>query len=492
MTDVNKITTGARRKKAVFIIIALMFVLQRLNIFKFVFSLIGLDSISTEISLVIFCTMDLIIAFFWIGSVIRTREYLDILFVAIFFAVSVIPFIYRRNIFQIEICIVFILSSIIGYMLLLRDEEGRKIFLSFFRSARIPVFICAVIYLAFTIVTGVISKDDMVIPVLSYGNIAQFFIPFYVIAMEDCFYNYKDNKEFIKLILFASVVVIAVMCSGLRTAIITLIFTVAILSLSIPFRPNKSLPKKKTIIPVVVIATIIVVFTYFPLPNSRLSLISHSGDMLYEDNYHHENAVNPNSTKNLTVFDVQKEEERLIDDVYFDYIVNSNDTKIATEEKLHEDAKSGEYKYIRPIDDEDIPVMMNYSLRLDRINLWKSTYLEFLKSPLFGNGMYYYETKYYKTMPHNIALEILCDYGIVGLAAVLIVFFYFAIKSTRNALKKGDSSFLSMMLLGIIYIPFFLLYTSLYNNEKWVYLFMIIIGYEYISKKNRRELKTDN
>lgn len=75
-----------------------------------------------------------------------------------------------------------------------------------------------------------------------------------------------------------------------------------------------------------------------------------------------------------------------------------------------------------------------YELPVSRRLLYKFAVEEWRKNPWFGNGVMYYKTKY-NGYPHNIILEILCDFGIFGLlvfTCFVLWLFISNIKSLRN------------------------------------------------------------
>lgn len=113
---------------------------------------------------------------------------------------------------------------------------------------------------------------------------------------------------------------------------------------------------------------------------------------------------------------------------------------------------------------------------MNREDLFKAAWREFINSPIIGIGPLGFQIKYGRYV-HNIVLEVLCDYGIIGTLIIFGVIFN-RINYLVKLAKKRESISIMMMLLFSLNIPllmsssiflwtpfwFFLGYTSIINN----------------------------
>lgn len=115
---------------------------------------------------------------------------------------------------------------------------------------------------------------------------------------------------------------------------------------------------------------------------------------------------------------------------------------------------------------------------LNRTMLYNFAWYEFLQKPLIGMGALSYTVKY-RTYPHNIFLEILCEWG----ALTFFIYFIFWVLLVRKLFncKNKEVMFIFMLFCGSL--PSFILSGSLYQDP----LHLIIITYmgctgEYLFK----------
>jgi O-antigen ligase len=96
----------------------------------------------------------------------------------------------------------------------------------------------------------------------------------------------------------------------------------------------------------------------------------------------------------------------------------------------------------------------------------------FKQSPLFGNGVGYFEKFHSQSYVHEFFLEILCEYGIVGFIFVLGIMFRYTVRVYNDKLSEGK--IFSLVLAGISFL--LLLYSSSYwlMPQFWYFLFYMI------------------
>lgn len=97
----------------------------------------------------------------------------------------------------------------------------------------------------------------------------------------------------------------------------------------------------------------------------------------------------------------------------------------------------------------------------------------FTISPIVGNGIGYFESRHNGSYVHEIVLEIMCEYGVLGLICIIVLFgkYFLQIIKTLNSEYK----FFSIILLGISTM-------LLYSSSYWLlpsfwYTFFLILTY---------------
>ena len=107
-------------------------------------------------------------------------------------------------------------------------------------------------------------------------------------------------------------------------------------------------------------------------------------------------------------------------------------------------------------------------------NLLTSVVCAFKKNILIGNGPLSFQNKYVGTYPHNIILEVMCDFGLVGVT-VIIYILVIAIKQFLKSISDFKNNKWKIYVFVSAYLPQFLLYTTFYLNGILLFCFMTII-----------------
>lgn len=113
--------------------------------------------------------------------------------------------------------------------------------------------------------------------------------------------------------------------------------------------------------------------------------------------------------------------------------------------------------------------------------LYESASQYFFTSPMIGHGIGYFE-KMQNTYVHNIFLEILCEYGILGLLSASVI-----IIANFRALMKGkinQTKILGLLLFCISMPTLFFSNTYWMLPQFWIYFFWTISKYKEMRKKN--------
>lgn len=131
-------------------------------------------------------------------------------------------------------------------------------------------------------------------------------------------------------------------------------------------------------------------------------------------NWRLDNFIHETNGTNVTI----DEEAGEFKENVFEYIVSS-DSKMADsienikEEILNDEEIENKNKFIEILDND----ILN-----SRIDIYRLALMEYSKSPIIGNGPLSFSEKY-EGYPHNIALEILTDFGTVGIVLFLVAIF---------------------------------------------------------------------
>ena len=183
----------------------------------------------------------------------------------------------------------------------------------------------------------------------------------------------------------------------------------------------------------------------------------------------------------LYVYDVINKQTKDINSVFEYNIVNNSYTKDETEKILHDDIKNKTGKYII-VEDNKNNEAEQFTYKYNRPNLWNTAFKEFLKHPVFGNGIFHYQSKYVGTFPHNLVLEIMADFGLIGLF-VIIWFIYGIIQNLFKSIKRGNNSDWKLYVFILSYFPQYILYTTLYNNGIFIFSILALVYSILINKK---------
>lgn len=135
----------------------------------------------------------------------------------------------------------------------------------------------------------------------------------------------------------------------------------------------------------------------------------------------------------------------------------------------------------------------------ERFNLYKIAIQSFEDSPLFGKGIGSFSNAYGQYYyPHNIVLEILNDFGLIGIIVALLISI-FTFKKCRKLLKADLKYHLIVFLFINCFTEFLFSGTYVVSNQLWMLISIIwVIKSEEsfikdkIQVKSLKELKLNN
>ncbi len=505
--EFTKLENGAKKIAIVFMIS--IFGLSSISMFNAVFHYIGLGRFQTVLSTALFLTLDIISILYILKSLHKNINKKIYLFIFAINILNILPIAINGDVKGIIQYIIFTVPYTFFAAGLIFSKDIRDYFFEFADKLRIPVLALSLGYIGLLWGYSLLNDADDIlnIEVIHYGNIAWFFIIFYFIGIINTANNKYKGKFFVPMI-YSFVLVYTICCTGLRTAVISMMFTLVLAVMYVAF--NKEIDRKSKIalalqfVLILAFTLCIVKFEDFVIPDSS-RVVAVKDDFTYDLKKDTSNAPkievdeDVELTKEEMLKLLPKEEIRAdslpvgnmttnnlstLEDTFRYYIFSSDETEAATVEKLHKDIKNSEYKYIL-VNKENIKFASEFTVPRGRNYLWLGAINEFNKNKLFGNGIMHYQNKYIGTFPHNVVLEALSDIGIVGTGIIGISGFLLFVLFIVRAYKRNEYEILRILFLTSCYLPSFFIYTSLYKNEMLTFFFSVLIFYFLKTRGNK-------
>lgn len=190
----------------------------------------------------------------------------------------------------------------------------------------------------------------------------------------------------------------------------------------------------------------------------------------------------------FNIIDAEDNTEKTVEQAFMKYFVKWNKSQEEIEKILSEDILHNNQKYLIVKEPYRFSVA-NFSLPKNRANLWTLALSEIKKTPIFGQGPLFYQSKYQGFFPHNMIFEILTDFGIVGLIIISTFIIFLFIQMLKTLKKQRDNEILLLMLFCISYLPSYLLYETLYNNNSLIFAITLFLIYIVFNKKQSKTIQ---
>lgn len=449
-----------RRNKLIAAIGAFMFISPNLNLIESVFIYCGIrdHDIVRIIALIIYAVIDVsLVALFLKKKPTKIAFFILIIFNLIY----ILPLMVHPEKITILQYLMFIVPITLFSLMLSEDDTIKELFFRYFKYAAIVLFFIAIVYIALQTVSTERERNGVdLIHNMSYGDMGYLFLNGFLASVIYC----KEKKYFIGL-LGMIVFSLGVFFSGTRSAVICILFVI-VLWIALALLNKKTSKSEKRLLLVgisVIILTLVVGVVTIP-----------SGSRL---NFFKIDFTDPNFSLKSIIFETEQDnindimviytptnEERPISEIYEEEIIKSDRTKSETQNLLREDVSENRNEYIKLINEEDREFAENYKIINHRTFLWHVAIEEYKKHPVIGNGARYYMLKYNGFFPHNIILEALVDFGVIGALLVIMIGLYCFIRAVRYYLKTNDDNCFLLIILLFSHVPRYLLYTSLYSN----------------------------
>lgn len=452
-----------------YLIAASMFFLRQINFFNMVFYYLGLDSIKTVLSTGLYCLLDLYLGLYFLKVLRNHFNGFAVAAMAVVGVLGGVPYLLQGRFEGLLQYVIFVIPFLLICYLCIFDEDGLP---RFFRSLDQFSWFAAVMAVVYVVLLFAVADEAtgaITIVGMHYGDIAYALTPFYIYTMMLTLHR-TTWKELLRLVIFF----VAICYTGTRSALIIMFFSIIVYV--VLFLLVRGFHRNLLLKGVALVLGGVVLFTLCSKIVPSSSRLTVAQDGIYE--IHEQEAANADDTNK--VFNVDTQEYQTVNLVYIHYLVESDLPRLETEKLLHDDIVHQTGKYI-VVTDSQAEELSTFTLHMNRIVLWSSAFQEFLKAPIFGNGSLYYQAKY-NYFPHNIILELLCDYGVVGTLLFVLLVCWITIRALvyvhkryRAQAKQDVIGYLSAIVLGLSFAPMHLLYTGFYSNTMLVFLVMILI-----------------
>ncbi len=480
-------TEVSRYKKIIAAIGVFLFISPNLNIPESILSYCGISDHSTIklISVGIFCVLDVLLVLAFFKARPKAKTYL---LLVIFNAIYILPHVINRDFTVIMQYGLFIVPTTVFAVMLSGDESVKQKFYDYLRIATYVMMAIAVLYIMMLYISDDRDEYGMIaIHNMTYGDMAYLFLTGYVVSLVDMVER-RSPISYAGLAVFS----LAVFFAGARSAIMCIVFAALLLIFTLLI--SKMGKRRAMFALLALIITIVTIATGMVIipDGSRLEVINKDDS----SNISVENLIPETRKTKAKVFKViyvPTGEKRRIYDIYEEEILNNDCKKSETEAKLREDFKSGRCEYIKLVEEnpDDRNRVEKYFIRMNRDYLWKAAYKEFKKNPVLGNGPCYFKNKYDNYFPHNVLLEAMVDYGIVGLVLFSALGLYCFIKGLRHCMLKKNANVILIFLLLFSHLPRYLLYTTIYCNATLAMTVVFYIALGKLAKNERKDPELD-
>lgn len=361
--------------------------------------------------------------------------------------------------FQIAQFIVFGMQMYLTATIVVYEQKLKKFIYYFNYYGMILIPFCIFYLLRFFIGENTEQNPVNCFAGMSYMTLAYTFLPIIVVMISQYYFfdaSDKKNKKFhlICIFLFWALIVF----SGTRSAVICVIFLFIFLSIFSVVRGEKKNLKSIAMI-AIIFGGMYFLSVYIIIPNAtgsegRMSNFNYDSDLYQKEKEHAILAYEDGELKDIH-----------IQGFYINYLVNNNQTAKHSLDELHNNYKDGKEILIFE-DKNDEKIFKNYEVYFGRSLLFELSIRESLKSIVIGNGTNYYQHKY-ENYPHNSFLEVLCDFGIVGLLLFLGILILVLIKVIPIGCKVLEVGI--VLLLCFTWIPITCLSGTFYLNYNLIF-----------------------
>lgn len=467
-------------KKIIGAIGAFLFVSPDLNLIESILIYCGAEYHDRVrlIAVAVFLVLDVVLGVLFLKSKPNKKTIASFV---IFNIIYLMPLLIDKDIMAIMQYLVLIVPVTIIALMLSTDDDIKHIYLKYLVYASRILMLVAILYVVLQYTSTYRDEKGVVIIYnMTYGDMAYLFLTGFVVSAIDCIER-KHIISYIGLIIFS----LTIFFSGSRSAILCVIFTIILWVTLIIIKAPKG-GKIKSLVAIIAIVATATAGMFFIPEGSRLNFIHFDvtspdfsiKNLIFETNEENGNDIN--------VIYVPQNSEMNIYDIYEYEIIKRDNSKSVTENILHDDVASGRNEIIQLVNEDDRSIAENYKVKNHRTFLWNAAINEFKRHPITGNGPRYFMKKYDGFYPHNILLEAMTDFGIVGLIVEVALGLYCFVKGIKLYLKDDKNYYFGLILLLFSHVPRYLLYTTIYSNPTiaLTVLFFFTVGNLDVGKED--------
>lgn len=499
---------------AMYIAVSLFF-LGSLKVPKMVLSYLGISENTTLLAVGIFVLLDAVLLAATVLAMAKNRHWKYLAILMALNLLYLLPYVLHGRWYQlIQYLVLMVPFSLCAY-LVVGAKDGAQQFFHCLQNISKVIFAFFALYILVLFVAKPGEYGIVEIREMSYGDIAYAALPFLFADLELFLTPKAGQKRFAgaRILIYTATVIY----SGTRSAMICMVAAFA-LQLIRHFPYIKSAKKTHTAICALALVACVLFCNNVTPTGSRLNVVK--DNLLYdmgEKDFSDIFADPPDKPKETTpsgeeaddfaeftppvgevpqkwpanvtlIFNIETRRFEPIDTAFQYYILKNECTISETEELLREDLKEGTGKYLYA-EETYRPTAASYSLPHNfRVYLWSTAWGEFTSAKLLGKGCLHYQIKYEETFPHNVVLELLADFGVVGFVlffAVTIFCFVYLLLNAHKTRKKTKSAMLAFIFM---YIPMFLLFHSLYFNGVLFFAvcYMILGTVQLLEKRTQK------
>lgn len=475
----------ANYKKLIAAIGAFLFISPNLNLIECILTYCGIENhdMLRLTAVIIFAVLDLLLVMAFLKSRPSPKMYLIIV---IFNAIYILPQVINKDATaMLQYCLFVVPTSVLGIMLS-KDDEIKECFFKYLCAINKLLMIFALVYIILQYVGT--NRDEygmLIIANMTYGDIAYLFVPGFVVSLIEIVEN-RNILDFLGIVLYS----LALVFAGARSAILCVICAVMIYWILLIFSKSEKIKFIRMLMVTVLAVAAILTAMYILPAGSRFDVLN----IEIKNEQFSENIIfesRGSSAKKTKVIYVPTGEEMSLYDLYFKVVTESDMSKRETELILRDDARNYKEQYIKLLNEDDWKLAEGYALGMNRTFLWKAAIAEFKKSPLTGNGVLYYKNKYSGYFPHNIFLEAMADFGVIGLILITALGAFCFFKGMFFYLKNKNPNVLIMLLLLFAQFPEYVLYTTMYSNASLALTIIFFTTLGVLDDNERKDPKLD-
>ena len=437
---------------------ACLFFFNKISLLKMVLHYAGIVNSGTGIAVGIFLLMDLCIGAYTLYAFLQRRAWALLGLLVLVCAAYGLPYAIHGEWYSLAQYCVFTLPFALCGGLLAAEEDGVERFLRCLEKISVGAVFFALGYILLLFL-GTPDKTGMInIAEFSYGSVAYALVPFCFTEIELVL---RGKQRWWIHGIRGMVYLCAIIYSGTRSAALC-VACAAVMQILFHWKSVKEAGWKRALSAGAALAACLCLCFCVTPKGSRLNMIKNDPlyELQYEDSY---TVINVATGRPATMGST------------FDYYVSRNTcTREETVRILREDIVNHTGRYLQ-VPAEHQEKAENYIYHLSRVHLWNLAVMDIEKAPVFGNGILHYQMKIGK-FPHNVVLELLADTGVVG-CVLFFAFMGFAFVTLMiRAIKTRNQSLGTLLCLVVLYIPMYLLYTSLYSSGPLLFSMVAMLG----------------